>query len=76
MSFIKIEKKIKNFNKDLIIAGDKSLSIRWALLASQSNYKSKSYNLLNSEVEYTQGGQPYQIYEKGTKFSVSVDWDL
>lgn len=49
MSFIKIEKKIKNFNKDLIIAGDKSLSIRWALLASQSNYKSKSYNLLNSE---------------------------
>ncbi len=49
MSFIKIEKKIKNFNKDLIIAGDKSLSIRWALLASQSHYRSKSYNLLNSE---------------------------
>ena len=49
MSFIKIEKKIKNFNKNLKIAGDKSLSIRWALLASQSHYKSKSYNLLNSE---------------------------
>ena len=38
--------------------------------------KAKVDNLLNSEVEYTQGGQPYQIYEKGTKFSVSVDWDL
>ena len=38
--------------------------------------KAKVDNLLNSEVEYTQGGQPYQIYEKGTKYSVSVNWDL
>ena len=38
--------------------------------------KAKLDNFLNSEVEYTQGGQPYQLYEKGTKFSVSVDWDL
>ena len=49
MSFIKIKKKIKNFNKNLITVGDKSLSIRWALLASQSLYKSRSYNLLISE---------------------------
>ena len=49
MSLIKIEKKIKKFNKSLITSGDKSLSIRWALLASQSPYKSKSYNLLDSE---------------------------
>ena len=49
MSIIKIEKKIKKFNKNLIISGDKSLSIRWALLASQSPYKSTSYNLLTSE---------------------------
>ena len=49
MSFIKIEKKIQKFKKNLIISGDKSLSIRWALLASQSSYKSKSYNLLASE---------------------------
>ncbi len=49
MSFIKIEKKIKKFNKSLTTSGDKSLSIRWALLASQSNSKSKSYNLLISE---------------------------
>mgnify|MGYP001201872725 CR=1 FL=1 len=49
MSIIKIEKKIKRFNKNLTTSGDKSLSIRWALLASQSPYKSKSYNLLTSE---------------------------
>ena len=29
--------------------GDKSLSIRWALLASQAKGKSKSFNLLKSE---------------------------
>ncbi len=49
MSFIKIKKGIKKFNKNLSTVGDKSLSIRWALLASQSLYKSKSYNLLRSE---------------------------
>ena len=49
MSQIKICKKIKSFDKTLIIEGDKSLSIRWALLSSQSNTKSKSYNLLLSE---------------------------
>ena len=49
MSFINIKRIIKKFNKNLTTAGDKSLSIRWALLASQSLYKSKSYNLLKSE---------------------------
>ncbi len=49
MSFIKINNKISDYNKILSIEGDKSLSIRWALLASQSNYKSKSQNLLLSE---------------------------
>ncbi len=49
MSITIIEKKIKKFNKNLTISGDKSLSIRWALLASQSPHKSKSYNLLTSE---------------------------
>ena len=49
MHLIKIKDKIKKFNKVLSIEGDKSLSIRWALLASQSNFKSKSINLLLSE---------------------------
>tara|TARA_Y100000992_G_scaffold296410_1_gene258583 strand:- start:278 stop:1603 length:1326 start_codon:yes stop_codon:yes gene_type:complete len=48
-NIIKISKKIKPFNKILKIEGDKSLSIRWALLASQANGKSRSINLLKSE---------------------------
>ena len=46
---IEIFKLIKPFKKNLDIEGDKSLSIRWALIASQSNGKSKSFNLLKSE---------------------------
>ena len=49
MHTIKIKNKIKKFNKVISIEGDKSLSIRWALIASQSEYKSKSVNLLLSE---------------------------
>jgi len=45
----KINNTIKPFNKILEIEGDKSLSIRWALLASQAKGKSKSINLLKSE---------------------------
>ena len=49
MNLIKIKNKIQTFNKNISIEGDKSLSIRWALIASQSNSKSKSINLLLSE---------------------------
>ena len=48
-NFVKIKNKINRFNKKLSIDGDKSLSIRWALLASQSLKKSKASNLLLSE---------------------------
>lgn len=44
-----INKKITSYNKTITIDGDKSLSIRWALLASQANGKSISTNLLRSE---------------------------
>src|SRR5210317_2048623 len=46
---IRINSKIKSFDKRIKIEGDKSLSIRWALLASQSYGKSTSINLLKSE---------------------------
>ena len=46
---IQIDKKIKPFKKLLKIEGDKSLSIRWALLASQAKGISTSINLLRSE---------------------------
>ncbi len=48
-NFVKINHKITGFNKKLSIDGDKSLSIRWALLSSQSIKKSKASNLLLSE---------------------------
>ena len=44
-----IKKKIKKFDKQIQVSGDKSLSIRWVLLASQAIGKSKGYNLLMSE---------------------------
>ena len=49
MHLIRIKNKIKRFNKNLSIEGDKSLSIRWALIASQSKFKSRSINLLLSD---------------------------
>ena len=48
-NFVRIKNKIIGFNKNLSIDGDKSLSIRWALLSSQSIKKCKSSNLLMSE---------------------------
>ena len=48
-NFVIIKKKISGFNKNLLIDGDKSLSIRWALLSSQSIKKCRSSNLLLSE---------------------------
>ena len=44
-----IKNKVKKFNKQIQVSGDKSLSIRWVLLASQTIGKSKGYNLLMSE---------------------------
>ncbi len=44
-----INKTIRKFNTQIEVSGDKSLSIRWVLLASQAIGKSKGYNLLMSE---------------------------
>ncbi len=48
-NIIKINKTIKPFKKTLEMDGDKSISIRWALLASQATGKSVALNLLKSE---------------------------
>ena len=45
----KLNKKINAFNEVITIDGDKSLSIRWALLASQATGKSRAYKILKSE---------------------------
>ena len=46
---ISIKQTISPFNNTIKIAGDKSLSIRWVLLASQTTGKSIAYNLLMSD---------------------------
>ena len=38
-NILKINQKIKPFNKKIHVEGDKSLSIRWVLLASLSKKK-------------------------------------
>ena len=43
-----VKKKVAPFNNTINVNGDKSLSIRWALLASQANGISRAYNLLKS----------------------------
>ena len=47
--FVTIKNKLKKFKKKIYISGDKSISIRCVLLASQAIGVSKIYNLLESE---------------------------
>ena len=47
--FVIIKNKLKKFKKEIYISGDKSISIRCVLLASQAIGISKIYNLLESE---------------------------
>ena len=47
--YLYISRKVKKFKKSLKVDGDKSISIRWLLLASQAIGISKAKNLLRSE---------------------------
>jgi TonB-dependent receptor len=38
--------------------------------------KARIENLFDAEVEYTQGGQIFQLYDKGTSFQLGLDWEL
>ena len=44
-----IKKKINPFNKIITVPGDKSISIRFILLAAMALGKSRAYGLLNSQ---------------------------
>ena len=48
-NLIVVKNKIKNFNKKIIVSGDKSISIRWVLLSSLATGVSEAQNLLKSE---------------------------
>ena len=47
--FFLVSNKVKKFKKSIEVDGDKSISIRWLLLASQITGISKAQNLLRSE---------------------------
>ena len=44
-----VKSKIKTFNKEITVSGDKSISIRWVLFSSLASGISKAENLLMSE---------------------------
>lgn len=44
-----VNNKIKTFNKEITVSGDKSISIRWVLFSSLASGISKAENLLMSE---------------------------
>ena len=48
-NFLIIKNKLKPFNKVIEVDSDKSLSIRWAILASLAIGKSKAHNILVSD---------------------------
>ena len=73
-NYIQIRNKITKFRKKIQVSGDKSISIRCVLLASQAIGTSKIYNLLESEdvlnslksikklgINYTKVNDYYQI---------------
>jgi hypothetical protein len=38
--------------------------------------KVKASNLLDSEVEFTQGGEIFQSYKKGMQLEAGIDWNF
>ena len=60
---------------DIIEEPRLSLNINYQYSLSETlNVKAKIENLLDSEVEFTQGGNVYQRYEKGMKIKAGIDW--
>jgi TonB-dependent receptor len=52
-----------------------NLVYRWDLNDNFS-LRAKINNLLNDEIEFTQGGQTFQAYTSGTEFQLGVDWSF
>ena len=79
-NYLRIHKKIGSYSKSIQVSGDKSISIRCVLLASQAIGKSKIFNLLESEdvinslnsikrlgIKYKKFKNYYEIYGFGIK---------
>lgn len=79
-NYLRIHKKIGSYSKSIQVSGDKSISIRCVLLASQAIGKSKIFNLLESEdvinslnsikrlgIKYKKFKNYYEIYGFGIR---------
>ena len=55
--------------------GELNLVYRYDISESAS-IKARFENILDAEVEYTQGGDLFQRYEKGTTFQIGFDWEF
>ncbi|MEQ9022619.1 MAG: hypothetical protein RLN82_07655, partial [Pseudomonadales bacterium] len=45
-------------------------------LGTNGTLQAKVNNLLDTNVEYTQGGQIFRQYGEGRSFSISYDWQF
>lgn len=50
-----------------------NLNYRWRF-AKGLEFTAKANNLLNSDVKFTQGGQVFQSYRRGTEIEAGIDW--
>jgi outer membrane receptor protein involved in Fe transport len=50
-----------------------NLNYRWRF-AKGLEFSAKATNLLNSEVKFSQGGQIFQQYRRGTEVEARLEW--
>ena len=55
--------------------GELNLVYRYDI-SEAATLRAKVENILNAEVEYTQGGATFQRYEKGISFQLGLDWEF
>ncbi|WP_043770129.1 TonB-dependent receptor [Algiphilus aromaticivorans] len=54
-----------------------SLDLNYKIFLSENlAIKAKARNLLNAEVEFTQGGKVFQKYEEGVELEAGIDWSF
>jgi hypothetical protein len=45
-------------------------------ISDSMTIKARAENIFDAEVEYTQSGDVFQLYEKGVTFQVGFDWNF
>ncbi|EAQ97775.1 TonB-dependent receptor domain-containing protein [Congregibacter litoralis] len=55
--------------------GEMNLVYRYDI-SETASLKARIENIFDAEVEYTQGGEVFQFYEKGTTFQIGLDWEF